>query len=941
MAIVDVSRIPNNNKFDPVREAILELEGLLTGGFAGVTSINGQTNDVNIVAGDNITVAAVNGVITISSTASGGVTSINSQTGSVTLEAGDNITITNPSSGVVRIESTASQANVGDGNLLLVAGGGIKTLDSSTYEEEVLTWGTQSRIWVNEEKNIFSANSFDDVTFTIEHADTSSVTDKTNTGGNVIQTMTFDTYGHVRTAEYTDLDNRYLAFRTIQTNNDNQQVTATVYNDIVEFEGGGSISVTKSPVSNEIRFGLALNDIRFEDGKRVARGFLYWQSNVEPTDSDRPTASTFDFTKGYININDSDWAQTPPFTGYPLTTYYIVRFTSIDEGGTGEEARPVSYSSVTEAVGFEGPVSFNSLAEELGGNGLTIIDGGRIRTGIITSLGVERVGIDAGTSFFTERGSYFELETGDIATTEFSVLDGNARFKGDVTGASGTFGAVDFNKNGYLINASGFQLDLNGNVTIGGSKFVIPIYADDSSGTNRSFTQNGREFVLFYNSDVPQSEVDINTVTGTWIRFIGTDGVDGVDGEQGPTGPEGPAGSDGVDGINGTDGVDGSNGLKTATGLVFYQFGAISAPSTPTASYFNFSTGQFVGLTTGWSEDTPLMEAGTSTNQYYSSYYTVTETSAGSNIGSVTFTTPTRSFAFNQVVTFSSLETSGSTIINGDNITTGIIASSDYVSQSGSVFSADGMAINLNSLSIETPSFAIDGNGDAYFSSGDIAIGSNKITLKAPNYFSSVGEIEFLNPSGNLCANMRVSSNVINELTLASYVASTTKGNQLILSSERFYLGRSNGSFIEEDSGNFLRLFGASGIKMISLPTIATSANMYIDSVTGTVYRATSSLRYKKDVEDYTRGIEDLKKLRPVSFKSINEYEGATYAGFIAEEVHEAGLTEYVDYNERNEPDAIHYSNLVTLLTKAVQEQQDQIELLKSEIDALKNNTAS
>jgi len=665
MAIVDVSRIPNNSKFDPVREAILELEGNIISGVAGVASLNGQTGSVNIVAGENVSVSANNGVITISSTATGGVTSINSQTGAVTLEAGDNVTITNPSSGIVRIEADTSQLSVGDGNLLLVAGGGIKTLDSSTFNEEVLSWGSQDRIWTNDEKNIFSANSFDDVTFTIEHADTSSVTDKTNTGGNVIQTMTFDTYGHVQTAAYTDLDNRYLAFRSIQTNNDNQLTTATSYNDIVEFEGGGSISVTKSPVSNEIRFGLALNDIRFEDGKRVARGFLYWQSNIEPTDADRPTSSTFDFTKGYIDINDSDWAQTPPLTGYPLTTYYIVRFVSIDEGGTGEEARPVTYSSVTEAVGFEGPVSFNSLAEELGGNGLTIIDGGRIRTGVITSLGVERVGIDAGTSFFTERGSYFELETGDIATTEFSVLDGNARFKGDVTGASGTFGSVDFNKNGYLINASGFQLDLNGNVTIGGSKFVIPVYADDASGTNKSFTQNGREFVLFYESDVPQSEVDINTITGTWVRFIGTDGVDG---EQGPIGPEGPAGADGVDGVNGTDGVDGSNGLKTATGLVFYQFGAINVPSTPTASYFDFSTGQFVGLTTGWSTDTPLMEAGTSTNQYYSSYYTVTETFAGSGIGSVTFTTPTRSFAFNQVVTFSSLETSGSTIINGDKL---------------------------------------------------------------------------------------------------------------------------------------------------------------------------------------------------------------------------------------------------------------------------------
>jgi hypothetical protein len=316
------------------------------------------------------------------------------------------------------------------------------------------------------------------------------------------------------------------------------------------------------------------------------------------------------------------------------------------------------------------------------------------------------------------------------------------------------------------------------------------------------------------------------------------------------------------------------------------------------------------------------------------------ETFAGSGIGTVSFETPIRAFSFNQVVTFSSLETSGSTIINGDNVTTGIIKSADYIAQSGSVFSADGMAINLNGLSIETPNFAIDTNGDAYFSAGKIQIGSNKIVLQADNFYSSLGTIEFQNENGNVAADMKVTSYGTNEVTLASYVSGTTKGNQLILASGRFYLGRSNGSFIEEDSGNFLRLFGAVGIKMINLPTLGVAANMYVSS-TGQVYRATSSLRYKKDVEDYTKGIDDLKKLRPISFKSINQDSDTVYAGFIAEEVHDAGLTEYVDYNENNEPDAIHYANLVTLLTKAVQEQQEQIDALKAEVNALKNNTAS
>jgi len=246
----------------------------------------------------------------------------------------------------------------------------------------------------------------------------------------------------------------------------------------------------------------------------------------------------------------------------------------------------------------------------------------------------------------------------------------------------------------------------------------------------------------------------------------------------------------------------------------------------------------------------------------------------------------------------------------------------------------------METNSIETPNFAIDTNGDAYFSAGKIQIGSNKIELQADNFYSALGTIEFQNETGNVAADMKVTSYGTNEVTIASYVFGTFKGNQLIIGEDRFYLGRSSGSFIEEDSSNFLRLYGASGIKMISLPFSASSANMYVNTSTGQIYRTTSSLKYKRDIEDYSRGIEDLKKLRPVSFKSINEHNGPSYAGFISEEVHEAGLTEYVDYNDLNEPDAIHYSNIVTLLTKAVQEQQEQIELLKAEIDALKNNTA-
>ena len=118
--------------------------------------------------------------------------------------------------------------------------------------------------------------------------------------------------------------------------------------------------------------------------------------------------------------------------------------------------------------------------------------------------------------------------------------------------------------------------------------------------------------------------------------------------------------------------------------------------------------------------------------------------------------------------------------------------------------------------------------------------------------------------------------------------------------------------------------------------TTSSSANLVIQS-TGLLQRSTSSARYKKNIEDYTKGIDEVKLLRPVSFQSNNENDDKTYAGLIAEEVHDAGLTEFVDYNEEGQPDAIHYSNIVSLLTKALQESITKIESLEARVAALES----
>jgi len=118
--------------------------------------------------------------------------------------------------------------------------------------------------------------------------------------------------------------------------------------------------------------------------------------------------------------------------------------------------------------------------------------------------------------------------------------------------------------------------------------------------------------------------------------------------------------------------------------------------------------------------------------------------------------------------------------------------------------------------------------------------------------------------------------------------------------------------------------------------TVGSAANLHVLAADGGLYRATSSIKYKRDVVDYTKGLDALATLRPVFYKGTNPIEGDTvYAGLIAEEVHEAGLTEFVQYNQDHEPEGLAYGNMVALLTKAIQEQQVLITALTARITAL------
>ena len=171
-------------------------------------------------------------------------------------------------------------------------------------------------------------------------------------------------------------------------------------------------------------------------------------------------------------------------------------------------------------------------------------------------------------------------------------------------------------------------------------------------------------------------------------------------------------------------------------------------------------------------------------------------------------------------------------------------------------------------------------------------------------------------------------------------IGATTASNIRLLSRSSG-TGTTNWAFYAENSAATtlftIRSDGAVGTGVASLSpynlTTASAANVFVGS-DGTLYRSTSSLKYKTDVQDATHGLAEVMSLRPVTYKGKNN--GATvFGGLIAEEVHDAGLTEFVQYADDGTPDALAYSNMVSLAFKAIQEQQAIIESLTARVVAL------
>ncbi len=161
-----------------------------------------------------------------------------------------------------------------------------------------------------------------------------------------------------------------------------------------------------------------------------------------------------------------------------------------------------------------------------------------------------------------------------------------------------------------------------------------------------------------------------------------------------------------------------------------------------------------------------------------------------------------------------------------------------------------------------------------------------------------------------------------------------TASNYIVLSD-----GDGNPKGYFEPSGNFIVTRTTnSGIQSIGCyqDTTGSAANVFI-TTGGSFVRSTSSRKYKTDIQDATHGLADVLNLRSVTYKGTGNHDnGQVLGGLIAEEVHDAGLTEFVQYADDGTPDALAYGHMASLFVKAIQELKTIVDAQAAEIAILK-----
>lgn len=133
---------------------------------------------------------------------------------------------------------------------------------------------------------------------------------------------------------------------------------------------------------------------------------------------------------------------------------------------------------------------------------------------------------------------------------------------------------------------------------------------------------------------------------------------------------------------------------------------------------------------------------------------------------------------------------------------------------------------------------------------------------------------------------------------------------------------------------------------------VAGNANCSL-TVGGLIQRIASSRRYKKEIEPLAVDLEAVLGLQPRRFKFKHRFENIDgliveldrdeapwNTGFIAEEAHDLGLVDWVEYTDDGEIEGFHYVNFIAAHQAVLQDHQARIAELEAKNESLEARLA-
>jgi hypothetical protein len=207
------------------------------------------------------------------------------------------------------------------------------------------------------------------------------------------------------------------------------------------------------------------------------------------------------------------------------------------------------------------------------------------------------------------------------------------------------------------------------------------------------------------------------------------------------------------------------------------------------------------------------------------------------------------------------------------------------------------------------------GNGNSYFGNG---AGINSGSSSANSFFGNgAGSSNISGGSNSFFGNAAGNTN-------ANGTNNTVIGAGADVASAALSFATAIGAFSTVSSSNTIALGRSDGSDRVVVYGLGAAGSTDIcRNASNQISTCSSSLRYKTQVEPFTRGLNLVNRLQPITFTWTDG--GLSDVGFAAEDVARVEPL-LVVYNHKGEIEGVRYKQLTAVLVNAIREQQAQIE---------------